>query len=247
MGLPDGRQVLTVIFGAGASHGSATLRQGKEMFDHAYEAGAPPLTSGLFANTLTKRKYREEYSSFLNELIPQIEAVDDLEEFLQDMLDQAEGQAHEDWLMKQLTALRFYLRDVLWDVSEGWLQACAHTTAYSGLLGQIEPWRQRTGATLNLITFNYDLILDDALVRRVGYANRQFDDSLNEYVRDEHYRLYKIHGSVNWLTEVRADAAIELHADPVRVAIENSGRAQQTARFRYISCGMMRSRHWRSL
>lgn len=64
------------------------------------------------------------------------------------------------------------------------------------LLDQIERWRKH-GEQVCLVTFNYDLMLETA-VEPLGVRI----ENLADYVRDEHYKLIKLHGSVNWGREV---------------------------------------------
>ena len=195
----NGQRILTVILGAGASHGSATLdAAGKEM---VIDAQRPPLTSGLFANEALQNDSKRVWRQIAS-LIPQVHGQPDFEARLEAIMRGAESGPDLERVARQLRALRFYLRDLIWEVSNRWWDACAFVTAYTGLLWQLEAWRSRAGGTVNLVTFNYDPLLERALEVSIDGFQGHFD-SLDSYINLPFYRLYKVHGSVTWEVEMR--------------------------------------------
>jgi hypothetical protein len=88
---------------------------------------------------------------------------------------------------------------------------------YTTLIGYIERFRQSEEPVL-LITFNYDTLIERAL-------SLHFDDfsfnAINDYIRRPAYKLFKLHGSLNWGHPFEADARIEVHraADYLRDVI----------------------------
>jgi hypothetical protein len=193
-----GRPILTVIFGAGASYGSEIITVGLEP---AARAERPPLTSGLFVNYGVQHEQRLLRPEIAG-LIPQLHGCDDLEARLEAILTGAVGTEDEARVAQQLRALRFYLRNVIWSMGQTWRDACGGVTAYTGLLWQIEAWRSRCNGVVNLVTFNYDVLLEDAVQRtRPDYVVTG-PPELDWFIAHEDYRLYKVHGSVNWAVEI---------------------------------------------
>lgn len=234
MALPDGRPVLTVIFGAGASYGSWTLGQnGATLPDET--VARVPLTAELFAGGRFQSEFKTKYSPYgLNGLIPRIQGANDLEARLEQLLNDAAGRPHEGRLMSQVMALRFYLRDLLKAASEEWLRMCCQVTAYSALLDQIESWRLASGATVNLVSFNYEGLLERAAGSVLRWSPLAAGEDLSGYVSHENYRLYKVHGSVDWQQELEAPLDAERASDPVRSAVDLAPTLSQTEGCGYL-------------
>jgi hypothetical protein len=95
----------------------------------------------------------------------------------------------------ELAAIRFYLRQILWDCGTKWHARAAGATNYAELLRRIEQWWLPRKEHVVLVTFNYDLLLDAALASfPIGLKPSDIDD----YVRRDDYKVIKPHGSVNW-------------------------------------------------
>jgi hypothetical protein len=98
---------------------------------------------------------------------------------------------------RQLTALRFYLQSMVYFVGRDWDNLGEQITNYKTLLDDILSWRK--GDSTLLVTFNYDLMIDKALEdRKVGLS------TLPDYIKDERFKLIKLHGSVDWVRLVEA-------------------------------------------
>lgn len=101
-------------------------------------------------------------------------------------------------------ALRFYLRQVIANCSRPWISMSRGTTNYAALLSRVERWRktqEKSASGVNLVTFNYDDLLEEAL-RGLGQGFGHIDD----YVFTEPYGVFKLHGSTNWERAVRLKA-----------------------------------------
>lgn len=97
---------------------------------------------------------------------------------------------------KQLTAVRFYLQYMLWECEYGWKRVARGITNYKTLLDQIRHWRSPQEQVC-LVTFNYDTLLEESLPT-IGVTIRDIPD----YVANDHCKLFKLHGSINWTREV---------------------------------------------
>lgn len=100
---------------------------------------------------------------------------------------------------RQLAAIKFYLRDVLMWCSKSWSDRVQGATNFGPLLDDIRRWQEIRNSTepVCLVTFNYDLLLEYALVN----ARCGFDDylELSTYLSSASiFKLVKLHGSVHW-------------------------------------------------
>src|SRR5438552_2581802 len=154
---PEGYgSMLMVIFGAGASFDSvAEPYWSSEMS----KQNRPPLAAELLDARL---RFIEHLSNFpqCGELVAYLRGClirkEDLEEALQRRYARAKG-AHE---RKALLAFRFYLQGVISQCSE-WSQLAGGATNYAALISRIES--DRENQPVALVTFNYDLLLEEAM------------------------------------------------------------------------------------
>jgi hypothetical protein len=181
--------MLTVIFGAGASHGSAPPA--------GIPAGAkpPPLTSELVSSA---------YGDVASQFPASKPAIFRLQRALRDRPDtliEAEmsalvnESATRPEVGRHLVALRYYLSEVIEREASAWWKTLNGFTAYGELLDRLGVWRSMSGEPVALVTFNYDVLLDESVVAQAG------DWQLNKfesYIRRPDWRLYKLHGSTNW-------------------------------------------------
>jgi hypothetical protein len=203
--------MLMVIFGAGASYDSARAfppsgpRAATQSFgtqfpapDDDGEAWRPPLASELFRDAKQRfgnmvARYQRLHPILLRLREPQ--GGRSLEQELQSLQDEANGYSER---KRQLLSVRYYLRDLLSEVTENWLKRTRFTN-YAQLIDQIMQFR--TGSEpVCLVTFNYDLLLDRALFS-FGYNPKPL-----EHHFDAHpiLKLFKPHGSVDWARFVDA-------------------------------------------
>ncbi len=106
---------------------------------------------------------------------------------------------------RELVALRYYLRDLLWDIPNAWDAQAPGQTNYHLILQRLDRWRESVNTRVALVTFNYDTLLDRAMEDVLGIPLR----SIEQYIADPRFRLFKPHGSVNWVRIVANDSPIQ--------------------------------------
>jgi hypothetical protein len=92
-----------------------------------------------------------------------------------------------------MAAIRYYLQYILWQCGIMWNQLAKGVTNYKTLLDQIERAHKKDEPVC-LVTFNYDTLLEDAL-SEFGLPIKAFPDYTKKH---PFYRVFKVHGSVNW-------------------------------------------------
>jgi len=104
-------------------------------------------------------------------------------------------------ILRQLAAVKFYLRDIIHTCDVEWKKLLGAASNYSGFLDDVESWRQSTKNVkeIFLVTFNYDTLLEDALTRSLRIA-KHFKN-LSDYLLGP-YKVIKLHGSINWAHRV---------------------------------------------
>jgi hypothetical protein len=187
--------MLMVIFGAGASFDSApTYPPGAgDIYPHdpRNRHHRPPLANELFQN----RPLFAEAILRLPEcqpIVPRLRSLkgESLEAALQDLQAKATDYPRG---LQQLAAVRYYLQYILWECGTKWRDVAMGVTNYKTLLDQIER-ANRKNEPVCLVTFNYDTLLEDAL-GDFGLPIEAFPDYTK---RHPCYRVFKVHGSVNW-------------------------------------------------
>lgn len=195
-------QVLLVVFGAGASFDSVPSHPPPpSRVDDTEER--PPLANDLF----DERRLFARTIWELPQLLPILPRLRHragnvtVEAVLQDFQAEA-GQDPQRY--RQLTAVRYYLHDTLWQISGVWQQRINHTGSnYHTLLDQIRHHR-RAEEQVALVTFNYDTLLENAL--------HTVDVSINsvaDYIAHDVYKVFKLHGSVRWAHPFRTQITRE--------------------------------------
>jgi hypothetical protein len=175
-----------VIFGAGASFDSVRQLPPTESYPDR-----PPLARELFGDRYNGIVETHSACGALVAHLRSLPATVDLETEL-DRLQVAEAPKSA-LRRRQLIALRYYLRDVLKRATEFERHAPAQTN-YHLLIEQLALWQEATGNPINLVTFNYDTLLEKAVS---DVAGRRIAD-LGDYLADERLRVFKPHGSVDW-------------------------------------------------
>jgi hypothetical protein len=195
--------MLVVIFGAGASYDSLTKAQLHSPVGGVEELwvaeSRPPLANQLF-DTRGRPAFRDATSAFplvtpaLMQAMADVAAGTTIEEAMTELQERGRTSARG---RAQLMAIRFYLQRVLTVVPSAWEQQANGETAYVGTLDQLERWSGETGEPFCLITFNYDLLLEEARSRVFGAGAHTMH--IDNYVADgPPPAIYKPHGSVNW-------------------------------------------------
>ena len=181
--------MLMVIFGAGASYDSIPTYPPNISHIHRM-----PLANQLFDNRGDFADAMQRFPKCLP-IIPYLRKPGiSIERELQSL--QAEAKEYPE-RNRQLAAIRYYLQFMLWECEYNWNQVAKGITNQATLLDQIERWR-KADEQVCLVTFNYDQMLEDALRKTIGMKIQTFPD----YIGHNHYKLFKLHGSVNWSREV---------------------------------------------
>lgn len=177
--------MLMVIFGAGASYDSWSSFP-PEQKPRTSDIFRPPLAKELF---LPYEPYREKSEVYIRcqPLIPFLESRDNVEEILERFSIEAEQDIER---RRQLLALQFYIRGIIVACQESWLRTTHRMTNFRTLLDQVPRLPE-----VCFVTFNYDLMLENAL----HAIDVQFPD-IGSYVSVTKFNLFKLHGSIDWIT-----------------------------------------------
>jgi hypothetical protein len=188
--------MILVIFGAGASHDSVALHPADGSKIEGWE-WRPPVADKLFDDRPEFLNVAARYPRCL-EIMTELQNRQEgksVEQVLQEI--QTDATTRE---KKQLGAIRWYLHVMLSKCEDRWFNDVAkRNTNYLALLNQIERRREKK-ETVCIVTFNYDTLLERALPS-VGVNIPRVGD-MGHYVRNESYRLFKVHGSINWAHEI---------------------------------------------
>jgi hypothetical protein len=216
--------MLMVIFGAGASYDSSPdFLPHRPLAGHfgsdptasnLSESWRPPLATqlfqdiqGVFGDIVANPRYRKLLPILSRLRRPRSGRSGSVEEELESLL--AEGNADPE-RKRQLFAVRYYLHDLLLKVTDEWLKRTNGVTNYVTLLDQIRS-RNTPGEPVCLVTFNYDLLLDRALLS-FGYRQLDPDKPLHAH---PNFRLLKPHGSVDWARYVDVPPGTRLSVEQV--------------------------------
>jgi hypothetical protein len=205
--------MLMVIFGAGASHGSARLLPGS----NATERHRPPLTAQLFG--LAYGDVADRYPASRPAIVRMRRALEEHPEALIETeigrLGEAASRNPEQ--ARHMMGLRFYLNDLIESRTIEWWKRLHGFTFYAQLLERLGRWRRDAEEEIALVTFNYDELLDFSLASQIGCSPfTTFDD----YVARDEWRLYKLHGSTSWSRVLRAQVSGPLNIPSATDVIE---------------------------
>src|SRR5229473_1748723 len=202
--------MLMVIFGAGASFDSCpTYPPGYQ--GAVYDGDAsnkdfrPPLANELFEN---RPMFADAIQHFpkCQPIVPRLRSLrgETLEAVLEDL--QAKSDSYPRG-KQQLAAVRYYLQFVIRECERRWRGVQKGVTNYKSLLDEIE--RTYPKEPVCLVTFNYDTLLEDAL-SQFGLPIEAMDDYTEKH---PFYKLFKLHGSVNWAREVAPTTKVQVPAN----------------------------------
>lgn len=205
--------MLMVIFGAGASYDSVSdfppPARGsiQALNDLDYR---PPLAIDLFE----KRKFFDPWVEEYHECSPVVPRLRQLPEGsnFEAELERLQAEGTNDLRRHvQLHAIRYYLRRIIWNCGQQVINSYQGITNYASLLDRIRNWQvQRPGELVHFLTFNYDTLLEHACGTALGI---EFP-SVPSYVNRVDHRVYKPHGSVNWVRQVDPNFASVDDTDP---------------------------------
>lgn len=217
--------MLMVIFGAGASYDSAQAF-GVTISPPSGGNGGPwrpPLANSLFRDQnevfgTIIRKYNQ-----LRRILPFLReptASGGVEQTLESLQEQ--GRTYPE-RRRELAAVKFYLADLLMEVTERWDERTNGITNYAVLVDEILRL-DGSGEDVCLVTFNYDLLLERALVGFSDFEMKEPEGFLSSHPR---LKIFKLHGSVNWSRTVGVGGAF-YHPNKI---IEEAHLIQPSDRF----------------
>lgn len=160
--------MLMVVFGAGASFDSwaeyppqqyRTL-QDLSMPYYEVEKQRPPLAAALFQERFSG--FFQRYPECLG-LFPQLRwaaGSTGIERRLAELVEEAEN---DPVVRQQMLEMRFYINEAITSTVANWQGTTHGTTNYAVILDRIDRWRRRSHQQVALVTFNYDILLDDAV------------------------------------------------------------------------------------
>lgn len=186
--------MLTIIFGAGASYDSSP--------DHLIgidDASRPPLAKELFS-----KRFAHIASDFLIALplINRLRRASNIEHELEIISTERGSNIPE-----QLLKTRRYIKQVIEQSQVDWEDIIHRNTVYYEFIDVLQKWQEDAKVPINLITFNYDTLLDIAYSTLFKVPLRDLDS----YVfNDTSCKLFKPHGSINWV-----HLAQKPHGNPV--------------------------------
>lgn len=191
-----------VIFGAGASYDAIDIENNSIKTDqYAIEACRLPLTNDLFHPKYGNKGF--ERSGFLNDFM--YEATQeirwggqDLEGFFRYFQQtRVNNQQHQEerWKnQRQLLAVRYYLCTLLAGLHSEFKTLVGKRCKSDNYCRILRMLLHNNPEGAVLITFNYDLFLEEAIRNVLGYDC----NSIEAYYKDRAFPLFKLHGSINW-------------------------------------------------
>jgi hypothetical protein len=188
--------MILVIFGAGASYDSLPEYPPSE----SQQVMRPPLADQLFEDRPIFRRARASFPA-IQPIVPFLarRGGRSLEQQLQALAGEA-AQYPDRW--RQLMAVRYYIQYILQQIEDPWLREVgAWTTNYKALLDELDRCVPRD-EIIGLVTFNYDRLIEEALRSR----GRKID-ALDHYISDVRFKLFKLHGSIDWVRSTGVSAA----------------------------------------
>jgi hypothetical protein len=186
--------MIMVIFGAGASYDSVPSTRPEAFPSHP---NRPPLAAHLFDERFTV--VVKEFPQCIP-IIPELRAVSTTGDTIEHRLEkfQEEGKTDAERL-RQLAAIRYYIRDLISMCDMDWDRVAGGLTNQAVLLDQLRRVRACfEPESILLVTFNYDRMIERALAAHHNMPISQ----LQHYIESDTFKLFKLHGSVEWVHRV---------------------------------------------
>src|SRR5258705_2738838 len=205
-----------VIFGAGASfdsvyeyyepmnpfHNSSDkptmdeiIGYYKSISDYQFKS---PLTKDLFSPKPEFKKILDKYPG-AKSLASMIFERDKVEKCLEELKIKIENHRNDQLLAKFIN-IQFYLRELFGNVSAFYNQV--GYSNYEALVNYAHDYSRATDEDVIFISFNYDLLLEQAVERVTLRKIKNIDDYING-----HIKIFKPHGSCNWFRLISQAAA----------------------------------------
>ena len=208
----DSAEAMLVILGAGASYDClpSTILDNTNVFS-PFHFGLtvkdirPPFTQelaeeGQLTNWFTNRwELARPVVSRLRDTLNSktITSGSEKVQTLESALREYEAGALQDPARRSsLLAFSFYLRDLFNACTDRVDQVGGGVTNHVRLIDRVREWGTRKpNRTVTFVSFNYDLILENAMSSHIFSFNPL---ELQDYLKDPHTRLLKPHGSACW-------------------------------------------------
>jgi len=187
--------MILVIFEAGASYDSLPSVEPNPNWIHS--EFRPPLAKDLFDDRAIFAKGLADFPDCYP-IAPYLQAAQKLGHTIEYELEKLERESETDPERKiQMAAIRYYLHMVIWECEREWNDVTRGITSYVTFLDQLRRMRQNEEPVC-LVTFNYDRMIESALrsVFRVTI------DNISQYIAHDAFKLFKLHGSVDWAREI---------------------------------------------
>lgn len=223
--------MFTAVFGAGASY-DADPDQPKR------DPWRPPLTEELVA----ARASFAEALGLYQPTVPLIARLRNLPagSSLEDQLESLAAELDYEAGQQQIAALRFYLRHVTWYCGQAMLARTRGVTNYATVLAIVDAWLHHTKERACLLTFNYDPLLDDAVMRSLRIDLR----SIDSFIGGRSDVIYtKLHGSADWRRVVEQKPRPHTSASAVAL-IGAAGRLRFTSEYLVLPVDARKKRPW---
>src|SRR5581483_2416130 len=195
--------MLLVILGAGASFDSVPHVPPTQIFSaHRpefqtthFENFRPPLANQLFDTRPLFVGVMQDFPH-CKEVIPLLRKSDIIvERELAILREQAKTFPRG---LQELIAIQFYIQMAIRECTKQWENVHRGITNYATFLRELERLRLQTGENICLVTFNYDTMLESAMIQVLGFEFPR----LQSYIASRNYVVIKLHGSDNWIREI---------------------------------------------
>jgi SIR2-like domain len=192
--------MILVIFGAGASYDSVPSKPASltKLWGRQSLPNRPPLANDLFSDIEVVKDALKRFP----ECYPIVPYLQDIpaNQTIENVLENLQSESEMDVVRKrQLAAVRYYLHLVIRDFEQRWLSVHNGITNFVTLLDQVRR-AHRTEEPVCIVTFNYDCMIEDALRRSLDISIT----SMSHFIENPEYKLFKLHGSVNWGKKIKA-------------------------------------------
>lgn len=189
--------MITFVFGAGASFDSDPARRPGRRIASG-EEHRPPLAAGLFAPSSRLGKDALDNNERAISLVMDLAEAAALGQDIEEVLEGIAGQDDYPATQSDLMAVRAYLAEITSTLPGAWLHECQGRTNYVRALKKAHRWNCATHGNgrspIGCVTFNYDLMLEDAVAKVFGHRISSLDDHLTS----SEVQVLKPHGSVTW-------------------------------------------------
>jgi uncharacterized protein YaiE (UPF0345 family) len=181
--LPNKKAKKMVIFGAGASC----------QYSYNMESGDynPPLTKDIF-----QLPYTETLKDFpgAHTLASEIKLhTNSLEEYFEKQWKRV-SENYDPLLMEKLISCQYYIANLFLSISS--ICSGSDTSNYYNIVKQAREYADSNGELVIFVNFNYDLLLEEALIADARYNF----DTIDSYIdwKQGNLLYFKPHGSCNW-------------------------------------------------